>query len=964
MGVSASLECSCLTLEDPNGTNSAIVAPVRAGEEDGCSGWCGEAPSQADDNIEVRAEGKSKQDKPGDSNASTRSGSRATSKAASKANSRNSSPGNKPGITKGSAEKPTNPVLEQMLKNKAANSPSGPSSDGGGKKDKVSKTKDKAGGNEDGSETDSSCSIKSGEDEKMDIEELCKVELKHKDWDALLLLASAAGHSDMVIQCLQNDSIATVADNHEFWCGYHAATSGDLETLKQILEHDVHGAYKLYFQDKVTSDHMTPLMVLFRLGLSEIYEYLMDKLGCCLHLRGERYGSQEKHDPNGYDMQLHSWLEFVPEINTICQVTKRRPLELAHRRLDLNKPITDEVYHVARQARLVARNRVREILQNVQKANAAKAGVAPVEKRGAKRGALQFMTMPVLEEGAEAAPQPNNTDYDFQATVEPNEEDPDSIIWSCGGCKQKKERSMMGLLDGKVMICDGCQKRNFVLFREDDSDDGEGEEWGNEGSEFNNENTVRKYLAMFKKSVMMALGNQRLRQLLRIAKFEKYDNGKELFKKDDDMDGIYVLACGIVVMRSRMKGTPDEEIEVEAASPDQPQPRMLVLDMRACMVTDPKQAGKHQSTCFIKSKGCRIFKFKKTDIVEYCACGSMEDIIRQSLAIQAVQSIPLFKIAFTTEEAERVSEVLKYYEYYDSHQLISEGQRLGKIVIVQRGSIKVTEGKKSKTLHIGENTGDVPAGHFKQAIFIIGVRLLLYDMASTTDVKVEGLGSICECWVMEIPLCEPCMRETSVLHHLQIGTYIMFFQKVVLFKRIKFSDPRLKKLIMDCSTEERWNEDDIMVQSSIGESLYIVMEGTVEVFVSGESKGKQSADLDHDKVLIFGELCLIDRGYYPSTVKVRSASATLLIVEQRWVNESFGSIEKLCQEQGFDSGTAIEILKDKNAGKKPAKGQKFDSLLDQAKTSKNKKEEKFVDPKLARMMKLEAEAKEKKKKGK
>merc|ERR1711943_17025 len=118
------------------------------------------------------------------------------------------------------------------------------------------------------------------------------------------------------------------------------------------------------------------------------------------------------------------------------------------------------------------------------------------------------------------------------------------------------------------------------------------------------------------------------------------------------------------------------------------------------------------------------------------------------------------------------------------------------------------------------------------------------------------------------------MRETSLLHHLQVGTYIMYLTRVILFKKIKQTDPRLRKLIMSSQNMESWLEEDIIVQGEHGDCMFILMEGEVAIVVDGKEVARQHADLDHDKAHFFGELSLIDQGPRHASVRVKSASAT------------------------------------------------------------------------------------------
>merc|ERR1712100_147801 len=210
-------------------------------------------------------------------------------------------------------------------------------------------------------------------------------------------------------------------------------------------------------------------------------------------------------------------------------------------------------------------------------------------------------------------------------------------------------------------------------------------------------------------------------------------------------------------------------------------------------------------------------------------------------------------------------------------------------------------------------------GELWQPIYVIVVRLLLYDMPSSSTVQVEG--RVAEGWVMDLGACEACMRETSLLHHLQVGTYIMYLQRVLLFRKIKTTDPRLKTLIMASQPLELWNEEDIIVQGEHGDCMFILMEGLVNIWVNDKQVAQQLADLDHDKVHFFGELSIIDQGPRLATVKVASASVTVLKVDLHAVNTAFGSLQELLEEQGLDMTSALEMSKSKVRTKYVDKGE-------------------------------------------
>ncbi len=99
--------------------------------------------------------------------------------------------------------------------------------------------------------------------------------------------------------------------------------------------------------------------------------------------------------------------------------------------------------------------------------------------------------------------------------------------------------------------------------------------------------------------------------------------------------------------------------------------------------------------------------------------------------------------------------------------------------------------------------------------------------------------------------------------------------------------PELAQLAEICSEKEFSPGNLILEQNSTGSEMYIIAQGSVEVFIRG---------LDEENVLVllgkgqvFGEMALLDQGYRSASVRATSDGCTLYLM-------AYQNFRKLVQE--------------------------------------------------------------------
>jgi CRP-like cAMP-binding protein len=178
-----------------------------------------------------------------------------------------------------------------------------------------------------------------------------------------------------------------------------------------------------------------------------------------------------------------------------------------------------------------------------------------------------------------------------------------------------------------------------------------------------------------------------------------------------------------------------------------------------------------------------------------------------------------------------------------------------------------------------------------------------------------------EAWTLRVSKADGLLVETNTINHLQLGTQVMVLQNVRFLKRLDPHDPRLRSLVMHCPTQEFWQKQNIIEQGSSGDTFYILMEGTVQVQVDGKVVATQAADIDHGQVYYFGEVAALQQKVAKrnATVRVTSKAANVLCVSSGNIDETFGSLESLLEEEGT---TLKEVLGDQMIEKKVHKSKK------------------------------------------
>lgn len=226
-----------------------------------------------------------------------------------------------------------------------------------------------------------------------------------------------------------------------------------------------------------------------------------------------------------------------------------------------------------------------------------------------------------------------------------------------------------------------------------------------------------------------------------------------------------------------------------------------------------------------------------------------------------------------------------------------KGQRLKAIVLVQNGLIRIRDGKAVKDIVVCRERVKLAPGQTWQASYIIGVRSILYDIGFSMSVEVhEGMV---QAWVLNCDKGDAVLPEgMGVRRILQLSTFTDLLIQLTMFKDLKRSDPRFWRLINFLQSLEYWEQEDIIVQGDKSTSIFILIEGCVSVIVGDKEISQLTADLDRHKAHYFGELAFLDDKPRGATVRIKSATASLLEVTRDMVVEAFGSIATLVESQG------------------------------------------------------------------
>lgn len=110
-------------------------------------------------------------------------------------------------------------------------------------------------------------------------------------------------------------------------------------------------------------------------------------------------------------------------------------------------------------------------------------------------------------------------------------------------------------------------------------------------------------------------------------------------------------------------------------------------------------------------------------------------------------------------------------------------------------------------------------------------------------------------------------------------------KRVHLFTNLEESE--LKELAAICTEKKVAPGEIIIEQNTTGTEMYIVAEGSVEVFIQGLNNARSLVLLGKGQVT--GEMALIDQGYRSASVRATKEGATLYLIDGQRFYE-------LCQE--------------------------------------------------------------------
>jgi CRP/FNR family cyclic AMP-dependent transcriptional regulator len=104
---------------------------------------------------------------------------------------------------------------------------------------------------------------------------------------------------------------------------------------------------------------------------------------------------------------------------------------------------------------------------------------------------------------------------------------------------------------------------------------------------------------------------------------------------------------------------------------------------------------------------------------------------------------------------------------------------------------------------------------------------------------------------------------------------IDLLKRVPLFA--KLGQKELAQIAKIC-TEEKVNPNELVIeQNTTGTEMYIIADGSMDVFISGLDNSRSLVVLGKGQVI--GEMALIDQGYRSASVRATNGDATLYRVE-------------------------------------------------------------------------------------
>ncbi|MFQ5398549.1 MAG: cyclic nucleotide-binding domain-containing protein [Anaerolineae bacterium] len=116
---------------------------------------------------------------------------------------------------------------------------------------------------------------------------------------------------------------------------------------------------------------------------------------------------------------------------------------------------------------------------------------------------------------------------------------------------------------------------------------------------------------------------------------------------------------------------------------------------------------------------------------------------------------------------------------------------------------------------------------------------------------------------------------------------LSLLKRVQLFANLK--EDELAQLAAICTRKETAAGELIIRQNTTGSEMYIIADGSVEVFIEGVAAARSLVLLGEGQVI--GEMALIDQGYRSASVRATSTGAVLYIIDKadfiKLVNENY-----------------------------------------------------------------------------
>lgn len=110
---------------------------------------------------------------------------------------------------------------------------------------------------------------------------------------------------------------------------------------------------------------------------------------------------------------------------------------------------------------------------------------------------------------------------------------------------------------------------------------------------------------------------------------------------------------------------------------------------------------------------------------------------------------------------------------------------------------------------------------------------------------------------------------------------IELLKRVPLFAKLEQEE--LAQISLICSEIQMAPNELIIEQNTTGIEMYIIAEGSTEVFINGLSNSRSLVVLGKGQVI--GEMALIDQGYRSASVRATNGSVTLYRIESKDFHE-------------------------------------------------------------------------------